>query len=767
MLFSRRVQAPCATLEAVMRLPLFALVTLLAAASFIAPAQATTSFSQSYPAVRAAHPLALDPGLSDPAWQTGKLPDASGWGNLTTRGKAADPTITYLLYDDRNLYVGFEAEQADHPIVASQTTNNVGFGLDDFVGIGIDTSGASSQVYFFETTPAGVRYQQANENARYQPQWQSAAKIGQGRWSAVMIIPLNVLRLTPGSAQHWRINFIRSIASINEHYSWAFDGLMGDGPVGQWPNFTDPRFYPALTGMQLAGSTAASRPKPRLDVYGLESSGFDRRMFAQADGSFQPQTPRVVGMDISVPITTTVNFVGTLAPDFSNVEIDQQTIAPQEFRRALQEYRPFFAQGSAFISGANVAPFGGFLNAPNTVFYSPGVGPFDSGEKIEGSVGKDSFGVLHFNGYDQTAGGGLGGSFNDVAYGFKHLEPSRTFIYWADGVLANHSLAGTDDTNEAGIAGRNLHTGLVWSFDHAVEQGSYVPGGIAQSTNTFLDVHKPNYEALVEYNDITPNYGPLDGFTTNSDLRGFNSFVNLNGAPAGLKNWGLFMAADRFLDRSGAVHQADTGVFLNATFKNGFSINGAGPQVGLLRGYDIPQNGDCTGPTVGFSYYTGYPCYRNGQSQAFNLAGIPIGYRDGTPTPIDASASWGTFGGDYLHLYTIGHSRPLGKIFSLGMEYDGTYERPLGKGQLESQWLRRVSLGVNLGPDSNMTFSLRSINGVGGFSPQQGTNVAAAFHKRFRGGDELFVNYGTPAAYTTLDRLIVKYVFHFGGDAGT
>ena len=746
-----------------MRLPLFALSTLLVAASFVLPGQASTSFGQSYPAVRAPHPLALDPSLADPAWQTGKLPDAGGWANLTTRGKATDATTVYLLYDDKNLYVGFEAEQPDHPILAGQTTNDVGFGLDDFVGIGIDTSGASSQVYFFETTPNGVRYQQANENARYRPLWQAAGKIGQGRYSAVMIIPLNVMRLSPGNVQNWRFNFLRSIASIDEHYSWAFDGLMQDGPVGQWPGFTDPRFYPALTGLEISGGGASSRPKPRLDVYGLGSVGRDRTLFAQSDGQFLPQNARVAGLDLSYPITSTINFVGTLAPDFSNVEIDQQTIAPQEFRRALQEYRPFFSQGAAFISGANVSPVGGFLTAPNTVFYSPGVGPFDTGEKIEGSFGKQSFGVLHFRGYDQTTGN----AFDDIAYGYKHLLPNRTFMYWSDGVFAHHSLAGTDATTEAGIAGRNLHTGLVWSLDHSIETGSYLPQGIAHSTNGFVDVHKPNWEGLIEYNDLTPNYGPLDGFTTNSDIRGFNSMVNFNGSTPGMKNWGLFVAADRFFDRSGAVHQADTGMFFNATFKNGFSINGAGPQVGLLRGYEIPQNANCSGPTVGFSFYTGYPCYRNGQSQAFNLAFLPIGYRDGTPTPIDASAGWGNFGSDYLHQYTLSHSRPLGRTLSLGLEYDGTYERDRSSGVLESQWLRRVSLGVNLGPDSNMTFSLRSINGIGGFSPRQGTNIAAAFHKRFRGGDELFVNFGTPAEYTTLDRLIVKYVFHLGGDAGT
>lgn len=740
----------------VMRAPLV-LVTFLAAVGFAAPAAAATGFSGSFPAVRAPHPLALDPSLSDPAWQAGKVEEHGGFMNLTTRAKAADATTVYLLYDDRDLYVGFEAEQPDHPIVAGQTTNDVGFGLDDFVGIGLDTSGASSQVYFFETTPAGVRYQQANENARYRPKWQAAASIGKGRWSAVMIIPLDVLRISPGAT--WRVNFIRSLASVNEHYSWAYDGLLGDGPVGQWPNFTEPRFYPAWTGLHVAGGGAAVRPKARADLYGLSSTGSDRRLFAQSDGSFRPQTARPAGLDLSLPIASTIAFVGTIAPDFSNVEIDQQTIAPQEFRRALQEYRPFFAQGANFID-ANVAPVGGFLGAANSIFYSPGVGPFDSGEKVEGSFGKQSFGVLHFRGYDQVTAQ----TFDDVAYGYKHLEPDRTFLYWADGVLAHHSAFGDDATDEFGIAGRNLHTGTVWALDHAVEQGSYLPGGIAHSTNGFFDVHKPNYEGLVEYVDVTPNYGPVDGFTTNSDIRGFDTFANFNGSTPGLKNWSLFASADRYVDRSGAVHQSDAGLFLNAVFKNGLSLNGAGPQTGTLREYDVPAGPGCSGPTVGTSYYTGYPCYRNGRTLPFDLTFVPVGYRDGTPSPIDASAAWGTFGTDYLHLYTLAHSRPVGRALSLGFEYDGTYQRDLASAELTSQWLRRVSLGVNLGPDSNATFSLRSVSGGPGATQ---TNVAAAFHRRFRGGDELFVNFGTPASQTTLDRFIAKWIWHFGGDAGT
>jgi hypothetical protein len=123
-------------------------------------------------------------------------------------------------------------------------------------------------------------------------------------------------------------------------------------------------------------------------------------------------------------------------------------------------------------------------------------------------------------------------------------------------------------------------------------------------------------------------------------------------------------------------------------------------------------------------------------------------------------------GPDFVHLYTLSTSRPLGRFLSLGVEYDGTLERATTTGAYDSQWLRRISLGALLGQDSNLTISLRGINGRGGFA-LPGTNLAAAYHRKFRSGDELFINFGTPAAPRTLNRLIMKYLFRFGGEAGT
>ncbi|HEY8313360.1 MAG TPA: DUF5916 domain-containing protein [Candidatus Baltobacteraceae bacterium] len=744
------------------------LCTLIAGLSFTARAGAVATNFLTFAAVEAPHPLPGDPAQTDPAWAAGRVDLRGGFENLTTRSPARDATAVSVEYDARNLYVGFHCEQAGTPIVAGQTTNDVGFGLDDFVGIGIDTSGNGAQTYFFETTPRGIRYQQASENARYRPRWHATASISGTSWNAVLIVPLDDLRIHGGSPQTWRINFIRNIAQIGEHYTWAYDGIMQDGNVSNgWPFFTDARFWPAWTGVQAGGSGRASRPKPRAEVFLLDSGGRDRELFAQANGAFERQNVRMTGIDLSYPLTNTINFVGTLNPDFSNVEIDQQTIAPQEFRRNLQEYRPFFAQGANFINADAVGP-GGINQPQNLAFYSPNIGPFDRGEKVEGTFGKQSFGVLNFKGYDQTTGN----TFNDVAYGYRHALQDRTFLYWVDGVMANHSIAGNDDTTEFGVAGRNNVSGFVYGVDHAIERGSWVPApGTANSTNGFVDVHKPNYELNVGYTDISPNYDPIDGFTVNSDVRGPSFFTNVVGATPYIKNYSVFGGVDRFIDRSGAVHQADAVLVLNATFKNKFSINGLGPTVSELRSYAVADPASlqttCVDPTLPRSSFTGFPTYFCGRTDAFNLFGVPIGYDDGTPTPIDASANFGRFDGNYLHLYTVAASRPIGRILSLGVEYDGSYERSFADGALDSQWLRRISLGAQLGPDTNLTLSLRAVNGRGGFVPLPGTNVAFAFHRRFATGNELFVNFGTPASYTTLDRLIVKFLFHVGGDSGT
>ncbi len=371
---------------------------------------------------------------------------------------------------------------------------------------------------------------------------------------------------------------------------------------------------------------------------------------------------------------------------------------------------------------------------------------------------------MSFRGFDPTTGN----TFDDQAFGYEHALQNNSFIYWSDGVLAHHSVAADDATIEGGVEGRNLKTGLITFADYAVENGSWVPSGHADMFQTFADVHKPNYEVNAGYLDIAPNYDPIDGYTANSDIRGPQGLIDFTGGSSrAIKSWTVFFAGDRLEDQSGAVHQADSGAFLNATFDDGLSLDGVGPDVGELRSYAVAAGPRCSGAIVGRSYFTGYPCYLDGFTQSFNLMSVPIGFGDQTPNPVDVQYAWGPFGGNDMHLFTLSATRLLGKRVTLGLTYDGTYERAQANGALTSQWLRRISLGFDLSSESTCTLALRSVNGFGGFEPAVGTDLALGFQRRFSNGDQLYVDYGTPASPTTLDRLIVKFVFHAGADTGT
>jgi hypothetical protein len=711
------------------------------------PAAAVTGPSASFVAVRTEKPPALDPALTDPAWD--KAVVATGLQTVTTQKPSPFQSKFMLLYDDVNLYVGMKLDQTGAPVTATQTANDVGFGLDDFAGIGIDPTGNGGQVYFFMTTPRGTRFQQSTESARFAPPWTAvAAQQGSG-WSAMLVIPLKVLRRPSGSVQTWRFDFIRRIAALNVNESWAYDATMNDGGggTGGFPQAGDARFWPKLTELKIAGAPA--RGRPRAEIYALGSAGEDRRRFQQADGNFVQTGARHLGADIVVPVTGTTAFVAAIAPDYSNVEVDQQTIAPQEFRRALNEYRPFFTQGANFFNPISLTG----INAPaNVIFYSPAIGPFDRGLKLEGTQGFQSFGALEAQ----------GAGFDDLVFGYKHAVPNRSFAWSLDGVMANHRAgndtidqrAGNDSTWQAQVGGRDDKTGFVYALDYAHEHGSFVRDRLAWKSEDFVDVHQHNYEIYTGYRTIGPEYAPILGFTQNSDIRGPQAFFDLNGtlAPHGwIKRADLFITADRYTDGSGAVHQADSNVNLDLQFKNGLHLSG-GPNSSFLRTYD--------------SGLVGYPFYTGGVTRSYAFHSVNAGWKEGTPAPINASYSWGPFADMFLQQVSLSSSRAIGTRWSVGGEIDGTRERPTFGGPTNGQWLRRLTVSENLGPATNFSVSLRGISGTGGFA-QPGVNLAGSFHHRFKNDSELFFNYGTPAAPTTLQRVVLKYVLRTGGGAGT
>lgn len=681
----------------------------------LAQTAAPADHTQSFVAARAASPPPAQAAIDPAVWKDAlKIPLLE---NFMTRTPAAHATTAYLMYDDKYLYLAVQAEQHGIPITAQQKVDHAGIAADDHITLELETSGNGTRVYTFRSSPTGVHDEASTENNRYAPDWRSYAHVdADGNYTVLLVVPLSAMHLQNGP-QHWRANVGRYVAATGDLYVWAFEANATDP--------TSPQFWPLLNGITVTSKGGGA--KPHAEVYALGSAGADHNRFQQGIGRFGQMKARSLGVDFTYPISGTLNVVGTLNPDFSNVEKDQTSVAPQQFARNYTEYRPFFAQGARYINALPAITMNGITES---LFYTPSIGVFDRGVKVEGTSGSTAIGALN------VAGTG----FNDTALGYSYGNSAQTLRLSAEGVFAQHDGV-KDGAYGAGFNLTNAHSG-VFSIGKAQLENNTVTG---ESHYLFASqgVNTAAWFAAIDYRDVSPNFNPVDGYTAFDDIRGPRFAFNYNGvAPktSAIKTYSFGGIVDRFVDSAGAVKEYDANGSLYVLFNNQLSFT-AGTGTSALR-FDA----DPSAPLV-----------------PFNLRQIGIGYKDSTPSPIDVGYAWGPFGGAFLQQATFSTSQSFGP-YSFTWEYDGTVER--GDGLHDSQWLRRFSVARSFGRNGTLAMSLRGVNGAGGYAPQ-GTNLSLLFHQRFENSDEFFFEYGTPASRSTLHRVIAKYVFRVGGGSNT
>lgn len=626
-------------------------------------------------------------------------------------------TSALLLYDDKNIYVAFHCAQAGFAITAAQHVDHAGVGSDDHAGFFIDTSGNGSRTYEFRVNPLGIHDESSSENARYAPPWESIAHVGpNGDYDVLMVIPLSDIRAQAANSQEWRFNFERYIAAGNSEMTWAYQPAM--------QSISSVQFWPWLTNIHIVSS--ATRPKPQADVFALGSAGSQHNVFQNGVGSFEPMTARPTGIDVTYPFTNTLAFVGTLDPDFSNVDHDQTTILPTEFQRVYTEYRPFFAQGAQYI---NSIPQIGAL-ASNSLFYTAPIGVFNRGLKIEGTSGPNAIGALNV----------VGPGLDDNALGYAYTTPDGSLGLGLESILANHTDE-RDDTTGFGFTRQNLHSGERTQIEYATEDNS--DNGQSHDFNLTEGLYNQHFNIAAYYRDTSQHYDPLDGYTAVNDARGPAMTVIYNGTGSprgGLQSYSFGLTADRYLATDGSVTEADVNGSFNFQFKNLMS----------LQGFYGPSELQVSPGVI----------------QWFNQRWIQFGYKLSTPNPFIAAYWWGPSSGYYAQETQLSYGRPFGP-YTASIEYDGNIERP---GQNEpisnSQWLRRLTLSRSFGTGASIGIVFRSINGTGGFA-EPGQNLSLLFQERFASQDLMYVEFGTPSATQTLHRFILKYVFHAGGGSGT
>jgi hypothetical protein len=668
-----------------------------------------------------AAPPPLDP-KADPATWKDTATVALPW-DVQHQKSASEPATAHIATDGTNVYVRFDVKQRE-TLLAQQRTNDVGDGTDDEVWVDFWPNGNSGFYYQFAANSNGTRWQYSSENTAYSPTWASFGAASGNDYVVTMKIPIKVMRGSGGGSQ-WKVQFVRIIRSTGERQIWTY------GPTQT--NGDDVNYAGVMTGMAPA---VASRAKPRVALYGLGIAG----------SASSGLTTSRMGADFSVPVTATSSIYGTLHPDFSNVETDQQTISPTAYQRSFNEVRPFFTQGANFYDrfDCDACPFVAQL-------YTPAIPTPREGYAFEGKQGQFSFA-----GFDA-----IGDHRNDGATAIQYRSKDNHWGVTAQSVAAN--LPGiTDHVDTAGISWNDLKHVSAY-FDYGSDSGTNVlagnraqryDGGLYYSTNTF------GFAASAR--KVGRYYEPVDGFVQHADIAGYALYENkiwLFDKKSWLNSIQFGSFIDRYHAQNGALNQTDNNLFLDVLTQSRIDVqfNTGSSYLLLDSGVFTPisQNG------VGVTWHSG--TYNNPGSN---------GFHGSSATPTSISYNTGRFGPGRVDTWFRSSTMRVGSRGTLSLEADDTrgYE---DNGTTNVQWLERAGYAYATGPNSSLALGVRRIIGtppivdIRSLPGYTGAwNLTFAFHHRTP-HDELYFAYGDASQLSTLPQFVVKLIHYFGAEKGT
>jgi hypothetical protein len=636
--------------------------------------------------------------------------------DFTYRRPTDEATEVAVAQDGGALDVAFVVTQRE-PRTEAQQTNGSSVQSDDYVGVYLYPQGTQGFSYGFFANPRGTRHQYSSENSAYSPQWTAVGHPTATGYIVTMRIPLDVIR--SGGSTKWRAQFVRSTVATGGLAVWSY--------ALRATNANDPAF--AGTLLEVGAKRGAVRPKARAQLYSLGEV---------TTPAYGGSTSRI-GADFSVPVTPTASFVGTLHPDYSNVEIDQQTIAPSAFAYQFAEVRPFFTQAAqAFNYSVSCT------NCPQ-LLYTPAIPTFREGYALEGTQGPLTFGAFDAVGYNRIdQGQALDFNRSDTER-FVSANFQRTAVDTAYGV---HDVV----TSFQGGAGSNKTHFFVYA-NAAFERGSLV--GVPGQGN-YLEYGGgyagPNTVFVANAQRIGAEFSPVDGFVPQTDITGYELYGRKTftfSAKSFLHDAQISEFYARFHDSAGETNQTDASTALTLDFKNLMSLRLGSGAEGVR--------------TV------------NGEFLPFNANTVVLGYRATTGTPTSIRHSSGLYYHGALDVNQYLTVLPLRRKLRLTVEGDEDKYFTTHPGESSTTlWLERASLDWQLSKDASFDVGARRI--IGGFLPNafqpppfgsvNAGNVSLAFHL-LNSRNEFYVVYGDPNSLSTTPALFLKWIRYIGAPKGT
>jgi hypothetical protein len=501
-------------------------------------------------AVSVSQPPVIDGKLDDACWATAAR--LEGFFVPSVARAVPEETVGLICVGSKAIYVGVTCrDRAPEGIRATETRRGGEVGSDDSVFIVLDPWHQHRDTYSFGVNARGTQAESIPGGSAAKIEWRgdwsaAAVRTAEG-WTAELAIPFSILRYPPGQST---FGFVLERWFPRQQVEAVYPVMGG-------------RSYNSLQAADLVGlHPPPIRPRPILMPYLTAGLGEGTRRFD-------------TGLDVQYKLPNGLTALGSLNPDYSQIEQVVEPISFSYTERYLPEVRPFFMTGAdAYFPSVRS-------------FYSRRLQDFDLGVKVFGTIGGNTYGLLDATTY---------GVENSLVGAWRHQFTADAY---ARMLLVSHTRAGEPSDLLYGV-----ETSQTWrrpeGWDNLwsvlYQAGSYeLGGGRGRGANQLGWSWRL---ARVE-----PDYQPALGYAVDQNTQGGE--FNLNWwnqyEKSGLQDraWSLSLSHYPYLD--GGIYSSGVGATYDWEWRNGRLL-----EICAASGEDHKQRSSDVNLTLGWNWRSLY-----------------------------------------------------------------------------------------------------------------------------------------------------------------
>jgi hypothetical protein len=483
------------------------------------------------------------------------------------------------------------ADPAPSKIKAVEYRTNTGMPGDDTIELDLDLTGSLSDFNAFKINARGATNVYLSGGRAAKREWSgdfiAKSRITAEGWETEARVPWQLMRIPAGGSRDLRFNIGRYLSRESRDLTFKY---LGNG---------DTQDTPIWEKVDLPGPIVDRGIK--LLPYGYAGSDADQGLVANA------------GLDLKTQLAQDITLVGTVNPDFRNIENQILSLDFSRFERIADESRPFFQEGVDYMESA--------------LYASQRIGSFDAGVNSYGKINdKTQFGLIEtidFNHQNDFA--------TNVTYNASPHDSYRA------------TLSSLDEVG---------HDNQAYMFRYNRVQGNYDLFARTMGSNDTLDGFGADHDANISYSGPgvyawggytyrEAGFNPGLGYFPERDFKGFDfgAHVSRHFTHGALISSGGYASATSYDHVDGDFYRNDYSAQAWGTLRN---------QVGFSGGIDFSD-------------------FEGSNDHVFNAS---LSYPNNDPYRSQSiSLQQGVIGGDEYRLLSIGSNlRPI-KGFQLSLSH--------------------------------------------------------------------------------------------------